>query len=183
MKLDKDKRSYRVDPMRALLIIQGHSDGKTLEEIGSQLGVSRERVRQLADRLGLKFTGRNIPDAEKVKRTALGLLECGASMSEAANAVGVSAVTLWDWGLRSRWCELNRQQHGIQAYRRGCRCEVCRSANSTQMRAIKGREPREHGTVSAYINYGCRCEPCRKAGSENNWRVAERRKQREAQAC
>lgn len=62
--------------------------------------------------------------------------------------------------------------HGTpNAYKRGCRCEACRSANTQRTR--EAREQRRlrlvggqvsadqisHGR-SAYTNWGCRCETC-----------------------
>lgn len=58
-------------------------------------------------------------------------------------------------------------QHGSKSlYQQGCRCEPCTQANRDSGRALRGKEPPHHGTVSGYQNYGCKCELCREAGRE-----------------
>lgn len=63
--------------------------------------------------------------------------------------------------------------HGeVACYRRGCRCEPCRAANTSErrsrieerMRRLGG--PPSHG-FSGYQNYGCRCEVCRAANTDH----------------
>ncbi|MFE1767268.1 hypothetical protein ACFW81_24000 [Streptomyces angustmyceticus] len=61
--------------------------------------------------------------------------------------------------------------HGITRYRKGCRCQVCRSANTKVNRKARARRKANpetadragHGKVNTYNNYCCRCEPCSKA--------------------
>ncbi|MCI3277493.1 hypothetical protein [Streptomyces cylindrosporus] len=62
-------------------------------------------------------------------------------------------------------------QPGISAYRRGCRCQGCRAANTAKCQ--QGHERRvakaadadfEHG-ASGYKNWGCRCPVCTKANT------------------
>lgn len=59
------------------------------------------------------------------------------------------------------------EQHNIAAYRRGCRCPICRAANTARTRIIRaslrarpGETP--HG-ANGYDNWGCRCPVCRRA--------------------
>jgi hypothetical protein len=68
-------------------------------------------------------------------------------------------------------------EHGYRQYRRGCRCDVCRAANTALARAqrqrtyeargypVKERPPKpDHGSRSRYVR-GCRCEPCTAANT------------------
>lgn len=53
------------------------------------------------------------------------------------------------------------------AYKRGCRCEGCREANSKYTRLryaglVQGQKPLVHGTRNAY-DRGCTCDACREA--------------------
>lgn len=73
--------------------------------------------------------------------------------------------------------------HGYVPYTRGCRCEVCRNAKSTYMRAKRRRARRvresvggrlfvehiRHGTAG-YKDHSCRCEVCRAAKSAEDAR-------------
>lgn len=60
------------------------------------------------------------------------------------------------------------RRHGTNiSYRRGCRCALCRQANTEYVRRwrqkIGGSLPADsdkHGTVNGYSNWGCRCNPC-----------------------
>lgn len=67
---------------------------------------------------------------------------------------------VWSWSLKRRLVELakcrpicrschmaihsllRRQSHGAAAYRRGCRCEVCKAARSVQSARYRQRHPR-----------------------------------------
>jgi hypothetical protein len=73
----------------------------------------------------------------------------------------------------------------LNAYRRGCKCDLCRAANTAHY--TNGRAAREaklatdptslpHGTTSTYCNYGCRCDPCKEAQAKSNAFHAARRK-------
>ena|SRR2546429_7867064 len=57
--------------------------------------------------------------------------------------------------------------HGLPGYRKGCRCEVCRAANTARVAREKRRRKERpvpdhiaHGTLNTYKNYGCRCRAC-----------------------
>lgn len=64
-------------------------------------------------------------------------------------------------------------RHGTNGYYNlGCRCDVCRAANTAHLREYRARikgtlspgDPR-HGTSNGYFNYGCRCRPCTDAST------------------
>ncbi len=71
--------------------------------------------------------------------------------------------------------------HGKTGYILGCRCDICREAWRKQMRTpaqkryerrwrdrVRGTEPPEHGTRTAYIYYACRCDVCRESASQRS---------------
>lgn len=72
------------------------------------------------------------------------------------------------------------EKHGNSAYRNGCRCPVCRTANAQrqtdqrQQRQRRGGVSVPHGRYG-YTNYGCRCAVCAKAHSEQMRRDRRRR--------
>ena len=72
-------------------------------------------------------------------------------------------------------------EHGIRGYRRGCKCRVCKKANTLEHNKLltKG-EPPNHG-LSGYQNYNCRCPVCTKAGAEAHLRRMAARNARNAQ--
>jgi hypothetical protein len=71
--------------------------------------------------------------------------------------------------------------HGISGYRKGCRCDVCKTANYQAQKQwrdnITSMPESAHGTVNGYKIYGCRCDDCKAANSEANDR-RRRRKER-----
>lgn len=80
-------------------------------------------------------------------------------------------------------------EHGTTtAYKRGCRCDICRAASAARQAEYRQRKrdggpllpkgPRPiqvHGTRNSYDKYGCRCEPCRDANAFHSRRLAHRR--------
>ena len=59
-------------------------------------------------------------------------------------------------------------EHGtVQSYRRGCKCKLCKAANTAYHREYRaGRIPKrtpaaKHGNVGGYCNRKCRCDLCR----------------------
>ena len=74
-------------------------------------------------------------------------------------------------------------EHGYNQYTYGCRCEVCREAKATYMRAkraearsrvadlisSKGRylaPIARHGTIHGYADHKCRCFDCSEAKAQ-----------------
>lgn len=79
-------------------------------------------------------------------------------------------------------------RHGrLVGYRRGCRCALCRKANTdsqNRRKAVRSKDPAAadragHGKATTYSNYGCRCQPCKEAQSRSNKKYAELRKKRQ----
>lgn len=154
------------------VIRRGHAEGRTLREVGDELGITRERVRQLAQDLGLRFqtpTRRALAGIE----TARALVDSGVSVYRAARVAGVADLTLRQAGLRSSPRPII---HNRYRYTRGCRCEICMAANRESARSLRGKEPPTHGTQSAYCNYGCPCELCKAAGAAANRAQADKRR-------
>ena len=78
--------------------------------------------------------------------------------------------------------------HGLTGYRRGCRCNTCRQANTHAQQQAKARRRANpsaadragHGKATTYCNYACRCEPCKKAQSIDNAARVRARKEKSA---
>lgn len=73
--------------------------------------------------------------------------------------------------------QLKRNIHGeIQCYNYGCRCSLCKAANTSRVNEQRYRREREakdsndsrHGTRAFYLNHGCRCAPCCEAQAKVN---------------
>lgn len=73
--------------------------------------------------------------------------------------------------------QLKRNTHGeVQCYNYGCRCTLCKAANTTRVNEQRYRREREtkdpndrrHGTRTFYVNHSCRCAPCVKAQAKAN---------------
>lgn len=65
--------------------------------------------------------------------------------------------------------------HGVRGYKRGCRCDKCRAANTARHLELRRKRKEKlaeaditHG-ASGYINWQCRCETC-----TDGWRLASR---------
>ena len=76
------------------------------------------------------------------------------------------------------------EQHGYNAYRRGCRCDICRAANTERCAEYRAKrleraasdgvpDDVEHGH-SAYQNWGCRCDICRASVLTFNAQLSQR---------
>lgn len=165
--------------LRTKEMVRRFDAGETLQSIGDDYGITRERVRQIVKKAG---------SIERQKLFALkrqGVatwIKLGATVEEVAARYGVPDVTIRRWmyqeGVRippKPWT------HGINGYTwRKCRCSICRGANA--LRAQETRAKRllrygdkipsfvVHGKPSTYGNWRCRCELCKEA-----WRVHMRR--------
>lgn len=154
------------------VIRRGHAEGRTLQQIGDDMGITRERVRQLAQRLGLKFRANTFRKLRKIA-TARELVASGISVTRAVRAASLSYRDAQQAGL----CSLPRPiVHNRYRYTRGCRCEICMAANRESARSVRGKEPPRHGTQSGYCNYGCRCDACKAAGAAANRARADKRR-------
>lgn len=66
--------------------------------------------------------------------------------------------------------------HNASTYRRGCRCDVCRRANTEKCAekrrrraaAVEAGSDRVPHGIGGYVNWGCRCDVCSAAGSAAN---------------
>ena len=112
-------------------------------------------------------------------------LRCyGEDSAECERCNGTSVDPEWRYGVD---CGTTR------GYRRGCRCDECRRANTEYMRRYRGSVPRaeylanvagaetstEHGTVGRYWRHGCRCEVCSRGNTERHalWRASKKRRE------
>jgi hypothetical protein len=144
-------------------------------ELGAELGVTRERVRQVRARFGVRSytaTQRILPPgcAERLGTVPDSVL---------AREYGVRHKVVRDARLAAG---IARYQIGCgttRGYQRGCRCRPCTDANSARtlrwMQAnpekqkasfermtvkILASAPHKRGKISWYV-YGCRCEACK----------------------
>lgn len=84
----------------------------------------------------------------------------------------------------NRWRETSQgrtiPEHGLKAYRYGCRCDVCRAEKAADSRERTTRlasNITRHGVTSSYTK-GCRCDDCREAKSAKDAESYARRKAR-----
>jgi hypothetical protein len=82
-----------------------------------------------------------------------------------------------------------RAPHGrIVVYRRGCRCQQCRNANTQAQRTANAHRKANpaaadragHGKSTTYNNYGCRCPACKDAQVVKNAANRHARKERQS---
>ena len=129
--------------------------GLTHRQIAGELGLSPSGVREIIyDPDGSK-------QRERRKRYEGTCIDCGAR-TDGANGREKAPI-------RCDACNrvFRQPEHGTRSrYTGGCRCTECRAANAAKARAMKGKEPPQHGTRSAYANFGCRCDDCRRAHRE-----------------
>jgi hypothetical protein len=108
--------------------------GKTLTEIGTTHGISRQRVLQILDRMGAPRVNPNmLPRDERRFRE---YIKAGFTAKEMATALGFSVGAVHA-ALRDLDLKIPKSipPHGTTAmYRRRCRCELCRKANTDRCR-------------------------------------------------
>ncbi|MFD7860951.1 hypothetical protein [Streptomyces sp. NPDC059783] len=115
------------------------------------------------------------------------LAAAGRSDREVAEDLGVSWRTVLRartrHGIPSAWTPTLSGCGSAGAYKRGCRCPVCRTAHSARLaagradryaRRAAGTATFTHG-ASAYKNWGCRCSVCCRAGHLDNAQYRARR--------
>lgn len=123
-----------------------YKSGETLQQIGDEYGISRERVRQILAKHGVKRSqggqARALADrlAEGVR-----LYKQGISLRAAAKSVGTSQENLGNeidrLGIRREVIPLFKQHGTVQCYAQGpdgnggCRCPECRKANTDYRRS------------------------------------------------
>lgn len=146
-------------------------EGLTMQEIGEQYGISRQRVDQILKRFGLvAHYGRSKKEkrAQALREAHARVIAGESTSAQEAEALGLSLKgfrsAVWNLGLYLRR-PLEPAEHGTYlCYHRGCHCDECRRANREYQYAWRqARGVQEHGIASSYINYGCRCPACREA--------------------
>ena len=165
-------------------IIEKYLSGKTLQEVGDEYGITRERVRQIVHaQSDERHYGAHKREARDLKiRQAFGrVLQGWTSVEDEAELLGILPDTL-RVNFKRRGLKLPRNSsptHGTRhRYNQGCRCPECTEVIREYMRGLKKKEAPHHGTASGYMNYGCRCDRCKQAGSIANRINRERRKRR-----
>jgi hypothetical protein len=171
--------SERAIAMGRLYIEQG----MTLQEIGDEYGITRERVRQIIEPFGFEphHGRRKRGEREATLRDVFERIYSGASsVEDEYRSLGYSSGD----GLRNAFYALGLRlrhpaEHGTDSmYRRGCKCDECRRAHRESIYAWREtRGVKEHGLATSYFNYGCRCVPCKEAASLQRREQKARRRQ------
>ena len=161
----------------------------TYEEIGKRYGITRQRVHHLLWPLNLAIGVATRERRERVQRLMdahVRITEGESSTTKEAERLGYASSeslrkAFWRIGLHTPHKKLELV-HGLQGYRRGCKCEVCMAAHRDYMRGLKEREAPNHGTVSGYRNYACRCQACKEAERTRQRELRhQRREQKEVE--
>lgn len=159
------------------------ASGETLKAVGDSYGLTRERVRQLANLAGVTERSAAFKRNKRVEILTK-LAEEGLPRKEMAERTGYSyyvvSETIRRFGITAPGLVLKKDTHGtIQCYRNGCKCDMCKKANSDQHKKweqSKSEDRIPHGTLSGYTNWKCRCPDCKLQGSIANKKARERRK-------
>lgn len=156
--------------------------GETYRAIADDFGVSRQRIQQIAKRLGVKSRNRSLLLEDRKSLWEKWFSE-GFSISEIAEMEGITSNTVRNYcrirGIEVPKKKLKKYTHGERmCYINGCRCDKCTEANRLEhLKRLKSPTP-SHGE-SGYRNYGCRCDICKAGHSESEREYRKRRKARE----
>lgn len=167
-----------VQAERNAAIVAGIEAGRTLQSLGDEYGLTRERIRQIAARAGV-FPN----DLRNACRVYCAVEGCHRGIHQAKRN-GLCHVHQY----RADWPNPNdrpliRDVHGTMAcYLNRCRCAECVAAYRSYRTAQKSRmlsrpAPPTHGH-SGYTNYACRCGVCKAAGAEMRAATCQRLTQR-----
>jgi len=134
-------------------MLRRYAQGETMQEIGDDFGLSRERVRQILKRLNVTADDMR----ERRYRMATALYKGGLTATEAAKRAGVHPALF-----RGRLVAAGQRRprpprvpkHGtVYEYQRGCRCEPCTRANADRTYEYQHRK---HPEMKRYGRYGPR---------------------------
>jgi hypothetical protein len=111
--------------------------GWTLTAIGVEHGLTRERVRQIVGNFGHRELGPNQAIAARFSLQIVEQWKAGKTNRQIATALDIPLAAVVAIGLRANY---RYQQHGtLQSYRRGCKCDACRTANSQHTKSMNAR--------------------------------------------
>lgn len=155
---------YDLEKMIALRDPTNPDGRKTLQEIGDEFGISRERVRQL------------LPKSVNKK---------AVSARRAESKIRVQAKTKTLQEHRQQRVYKNTIHGTFNCYIGGCKCSECRRANNERNHGLREERYRrfaagevqiKNHNVSAYVNWGCRCTICTAENNRMCTEYNERRK-------
>lgn len=116
----------------------GYQTGKTLVELGAELKISHTRVQQLAAEIGLKFSDR-MKLSQGQKDAIVAMWNEGFTKVQISKNLGIhydKFISLLPAGLNPK----TKASHGTcSLYRGGCRCDLCRKANTEYFREFRAR--------------------------------------------
>lgn len=105
---------------RTLQILAMRGEGKTLQEIGDEFGVTRERIRQVLAAAGVTGTPWTGYKPLHYRRVFDGLAKLARHIDQSCPP------------------ESENFPHGtLRGYRRGCKCAACRGANASYYRPAR----------------------------------------------
>src|SRR3990172_3962930 len=143
-------------------------DGFSLQDVGKEFGITRERVRQILAHAGITERHQGIHNKLERKSTTQDayarITEGLITVVEEAERIGIKTTSLYARFHRYQLPSLKKEaEHGTCYYYRNyrCRCDNCRAAIRAYSQKLKTKEAPHHGTLSGYHNYGCRCDVCR----------------------
>lgn len=124
------KRGRSPEQERKLIkIIEMHEAGATLQEIGDDIGMTRERVRQYIPGLSRRRSPKVINGKRRLEQKINNLLD-------------------GTFGLICRSVKACGTAYGYRYY--GCRCNACTKANSKQMHEYWKNNPETYENFKAY---------------------------------
>ena len=131
---------------RDRLIVESYRSGHSLRQIGKEVGLSHERVRQVLMDAGISRRPDGSEAASKTLAAVGAVLAADGSLSitAASRAVGADKSTV------SQYLRRRHPQFDYKARRRAALEHLS-----------------AHGTLNRYNNYGCRCDACRAANAQS----------------
>lgn len=141
------RKHSATSPVLSEVIAHARACGWTLDAMGEVLGVTRERVRQLAP---VPKLASPLPLCIDVPVAPQRLVKVRGKVS-AVKPCGTLAAYRRHLGKKEKPCELCKQANA--AYHRDGRI------------SRRQRDAPVHGRLSTYSNWGCRCDSCIKVNS------------------
>jgi hypothetical protein len=158
---ERRKAKIQIDDARFNDMSRLIFEGWTLQKVGDHYGVSRERVRQI---VGSPRQYRELPSKVELSESQIqeinALRRDGKTFKKISQDLGIPFTVLNGGDFDKRVIAI---RHGsLQGYRRGCRCDLCREANYSNVRKTQKRMREQGRCVACCKPSGgkWRCGPC-----------------------